>query len=280
MVAALTVVALGLSYAVRGEVRAVSMQKEFAVAGALTEAGAILAARELAVRKGADTSLRRFEVTLEGHPVRVQVVPVTGLIDLNAAEEPLLTALMVVAGGVDAARASVLAQRILDWREPGDAPRQSGAKNAAYVAARSPFRTRGGPFEAPEDLLQVLGIDFDLYVKVRPLVTVHQRGSGRVSPSAAPLPVLRVLAQGDEQVAVEYADARETLGALADSTRFPASYVGQSSTFRYVVEASLRLSNEAFLVTRNVIDVSAPQESMPWTTLWTERFVVAADEAT
>jgi general secretion pathway protein K len=276
MLAALAITATGVVYAVRGEVRSVATFREVAVAGALGEAGVVLAARELVGNRDRDTGLKRFEVVLEQTAVDVRVVPLTGLIDLNAAQEPLLTELIAIAGEVERGRAVGLAQRIIDWRDADDQPRPEGAENSAYAAAGSPFRTRGGPFESPEDLLQVLGVDFDLYTKVRPLVTVHGRGGGRVDPGAAPLAVLRVLASGNEQIAVEYANSREAMGNLADSTRFPAAYIARGQSPRFLVEASVQLSNGAYLVSRWIIDVSAGQDGIPWRTMWAERLVEPA----
>jgi general secretion pathway protein K len=276
MLAALTVTTTGVIYAVRGEVQSVAMFREIAVAGALGEAGVVLAARDLVGSHDRDTGLKRFEVVFEQMAVAVRIVPLTGLIDLNAAPEPLLTDLIATVGEVERGRAASLAQRIIDWRDADDQPRPEGAENVAYAAAGLPFRTRGGPFESPEDLLQVLGVDFDLYTKVRPLVTVHGRGGGRVDPGAAPMAVLRVLTSGNEQIAVEYANARDAMGNLADTTRFPAAYIARGQSPRFLIEASVQLSNGAYLVNRRIIDVSSGQDGIPWRTMWAERLVEPA----
>lgn len=273
MVAALMVMASGVVYAVRGEARAVASFREMAAAGALGDAGVVLASRELAGAKKPESRLRQYEVAYEGSTIGIRVVPLSGLIDLNTAGEALLTDLIAVAGEVDRGQAARLAQRIVDWRDVDEQPQSDGAEDAAYAAAGSPFRTRGGPFEAPEDLLQVLGVDFDLYSKLRPLITVHVRSAGGVDPAAAPLPVLRVLASGNEQIAVDYAAAREASGALADTTRFPAAYLARTQTSRYLVEASVRLSNGAYLAIRKVIDLASAQDGLAWQTLWAERVV-------
>jgi len=276
MIAALLVTVTGVVYAVRGDVRAVSMAREMAAAGALGDAGVVLAARTLAESKQPEARWQQTDLTFDGTYVEVRVIPLAGMIDVNAASEALLTELIAVGGGVDRTQAAVLAQRIIDWRDADEQPQPQGAENAAYAAAGSPFRTRGGPFETTEDLLQVLGIDFDLYEKLRPLVTVHARGDGRVDPAAAPLPVLRVLAAGNDQVASAYAAAREASGALADTTRFPAAFItrGQAGS-RYLIEASVQLSNGAVQVTRKVLELEGAQQGLPWQTLWAERAVVA-----
>lgn len=277
MVAALLLTASGIVLAVRGEVRAVSAAREMAQAGALGDAGIVLAARQLVDGDRQEARLRQFDVDFEGAAIAVRVIPLTGLINLNSAAEPLLAELFAVGGGVDRSMATSLAQRVLDWRDADAQPRPAGAEDPAYIAAGSPFRTRGGPFVVPEDLMQVLGVDFDLFARLRPLVTVHARGDGRVDPLAAPLPVLRVLAGGNEELAASYAGARDASGALADSTRFPAAFVSRGQQpARFLVEAAVPLSNGARLVTRKALDVTATQDGMAWVALWSDRVVEPA----
>jgi len=276
--AALMITATGVVYAVRGEVRSVASFREMALAGAVGDAGVLLVARELVASPKQEGRLQQYDTQFEQSAVSVRVVPLTGLIDLNAAAEPMLTDLIAVAGGVERSQAAPLAQRIIDWRDADEQPHPQGAEDAAYAAAGSPFRTRGGPFESPEDLLQVLGIDYDLYSRLRPLITVHFRGAGRVDPAAAPLSVLRVLASGNEQIALDYANAREASGALADTTRFPVAYIARAQTPRYLIEAAVHLSNGARLVTRKVLDLATAADGLPWQTLWAERVVEPTPE--
>ncbi len=278
-VAALLVTTAGIVHAVRSEVQSVSAQRELASARALGEAGLVLAARELAAeieQRSPAGGLRRYTIDFEQTTISVRIVPLSGLVDLNAASERLLTDLIAVAGGVERDRANSLAQRIIDWRDADGQPQPAGAEDPAYAAAGSPFRTRGGPFEAVEDLLQVLGFDFDLFERVRSLVTVHAAGGGRVDPAAAPLSVLRVLAGGNEQLALAYAAARDASGVLADTTRFPAVYIsGRQPSSRFLVQAALPLSNGAFAVARRIVEVGATHDGVPWQTLWAERAVEA-----
>lgn len=281
MVAALMVMAAGVVHAVRSEVRGVAAQRELAAAWAAAEAGLVLAMRDLAAFRDKGRNVdgwRRYGVSFDQLPLQVTVVPISGLIDLNGASEPLLTELLVVAGGLPRDQATSLAQRILDWRDADNQPRPQGAEDPAYAEARSPFRTRGGPFEAPEDLIQVLGVDFDLYARLRTLITVHGRGDGRVDPNAAPLPVLRVLAGGDDDLALAYAAARDSSGVLADTTRFaPALIAARQPTSRYLLKAAVPLSNGAFAVAQRIVDTGASVHGLPWQSLWASREVEAGD---
>jgi type II secretory pathway component PulK len=52
---------------------------------------------------------------------------------------------------------NVLVDSLLDWREPGDSPRPSGAKTSYYQSLRPAYRCKGAPFSTVEELLLVRG---------------------------------------------------------------------------------------------------------------------------
>lgn len=279
MVAALSLAVTGILYAARIEVRTVASFKEVSQAIAAGDAAIRLAARELAVSLVRSPVLREYETEFEGRLITVRVIPLAGLIDLNAAPESLLADLIAVAGGVERTRAEVLAQRIVDWRDPDDVARPLGAEDNAYAAASSRFRTRGASFEASSDLLQVLGFDFELHARVEKLVTVDlPLATGRVNPAAAPWPVLNVLARGDTSLVDQFVAARRERGALADATRFPSAHVDQSSPSRFRVDALVPLSSGALLVRQSVIDLSGVPPGAAWNVLRADNFVAASDE--
>lgn len=278
LVAAVFVSVTGVLYAARGEIRSTAWHVELGTAAARSDAGTIIMLRRLAAAPDRSPLWRTLELNFDDRALRVTVVPLSGLIDVNAAPETLLADLLAVAGDIDRERAAALAQRIVDWRDPDDSPLAAGAEDASYVAAESRFRTRGHDFEAPEDLLQVLGFDFDLYAKVSKLVTVESRGSGRVNPRSAPPAILRVLASGNDALAGDYERARAADGVLADTTRFRADHVGNDVGTRYLLVVRAGLSNGASLVTRRFVDVGAVVNGIPWVTLRTERVVEEQDD--
>jgi general secretion pathway protein K len=126
---------------------------------------------------------RSYDFEFDGAKVRVQVVDVSGLVDLNASPPDLLADLFAAAG-VERARADQFANTLAAWR--GDSPRQ-------------PLPTRGGaaaqphgPFRAIEQLARLPGMTAGLFTKVEQSVTVF---SGRNFPDAsyAPPPSLAAL---------------------------------------------------------------------------------------
>lgn len=264
LVAALSLMAASMTYTMRAEVRVVSTLRDMAAASALGDAVIQLAAAQLVTPGAIRDQYRQFELDFERRRFEVRVVPLTGLIDLNAAPAALLGDLLATAGGLDADAATILAQRIVDWRDKDDAALPSGAENDAYVAANSLFRTRGEGFEATEDLLQVLGMDVDLYGKISPLVTADG-GADKVDPMAAPLPVLLVLAGANAQVAERVFVARATDGKLADTSGLSPAHTGQSAASRYRIEARVPLPSGVIMVRTQVVDASPSQaQRVPW----------------
>jgi len=104
--------------------------------------------------------------------VTLRMVDVAGKLDLNAADAPLLAAL-IRAVGASAERAEALAAALVDWRDADDFTQPQGAERAQYAAAGLPYAPKNAPFESVSELPLVLGMDAELYARLRPHVTVH-----------------------------------------------------------------------------------------------------------
>ncbi|WP_341647817.1 hypothetical protein [Thauera humireducens] len=80
------------------------------------------------------------EYVFDGARVQVELLPASAYINLNRASPALLQALLVVAGGLDAASAEILAGRIVDWRDVDDAAFMPGGSELdPYLAGGWPF---------------------------------------------------------------------------------------------------------------------------------------------
>lgn len=243
MVAALSVLALGLATTAKTEVSFAQGVRARAQAAALGDAAIQMAVLELRSVAGGHEDHGRFRYLLGDHEISVTAVPADGLIDLNQAGEELLTALFASAGGVDPEQAAELAHRVLAWRMPGLV-----AEAEDYAAAGVTFRPRGGVFEYPEDLLQVLGVNWPLYANVHRLITVRGGGIG-VAPQAAPEEVLWVLAGGDRELAAQIAGRREDDPA-ADVTGLDGRFVEGGGSPVYRMESRVRIGGLTYLRTR------------------------------
>lgn len=254
MVAALTVVVTGITRSVREEVRVAALSRQSVEAGALGDAAIHLVLQEMAVQTTPVARLTQMRVPYRNAQIEVQVMPLNGLIDINNAPAELLAALYVQAGGLAAPAAAELARATIETRM---------RKDARGLAER---------FEAPEDLLRVPGVAYDLYAKIVDLVTADLRGGGKVNPLAAPAPVLAVLAGGNVAVAARIAAARDAGQEGIDTTALDAGLTDSLSVRRYRIQARLPLSDGMWLrVSRSVELDGRGRSGLPWYTFHTQR---------
>lgn len=257
MVAALSVLALGLAAAAKSEVRSAQGIRARAEAAALGDAAIQLAVLELRSTDIGYEEYVHFDYELGGRSIIVAAVPAGGLIDLNQAGEELLAGLFAGSGGLDPEPAAQLAHRVVAWRTPG---LQLEAED--YAAAGVAFRPRGGPFEYPEDLLQVLGVTYPLYARVRDLITVRGGGVG-VAPQAASEAVLTLLAGGDRDLAARIALSRRDDPAT-DFTGLDNRFFGGGSSPVYRMDARVRVGDRSYRRTRWLDLSQGSPDGAPW----------------
>lgn len=257
MVAALSVLALGLAAAAKSEVRSAQGVRVRAEAAALGDAAIQLAVLELRSTDIGYEDYVRFDYELGGRSITVAAVPAGGLVDLNQASEQLLIGLFAGSGGLDPELAAELAHRVVAWRTPGLV-----VEAEDYAAAGVAFRPRGGPFEYPEDLLQVLGVSYPLYARVRDLITVRGGGAG-VAPKAASEAVLTLLAGGDRELAARIADSRRDDPAT-DFTGLDNRFLGGGSSPVYRMDARVRMGERSYRRTRWLDLSQGSPDGAPW----------------
>jgi general secretion pathway protein K len=124
---------------------------------------------------------RIYPLEFEGFEVEVEIYDETGKVDINVADGVLLAA-MFEFGGLDEVAAEALAAAVLDWRDPDDLISVNGAEEGEYKAADRSYTPRNAPFETVSEIQQVLGMSFELYRELEPLMTIY---SGRAQPNPA-----------------------------------------------------------------------------------------------
>ena len=250
IVAALSIVVTSMGYSVRHEVRALSGAKQALTGRAIGEAAIHLVLQDLAPRQSRVPGLEVVNTTFRETQVTVQVLPLSGLIDINNAPPALLAALLSVAGELAADRAAALAAVVVDTRSAKDA------------------RGRQVGFEAPEDLLRVPGIDYHLYAKISALVTADVQGNGRVAPLAASQGVLLVLALGNAAKAAGIAADRESRRVGIDLTSLNRELTDSSANSpRYELQARVPLAGGSWLLVSRTVDFGASRNGLPWRTI-------------
>ena len=99
---------------------------------------------------------------------------------------------MLVSIGLPTDEAQHLAAAIADYRDPDNIKTPGGAEAFDYEAAGLKHGPKNGPFDSPEEAMQVLGMTPEILRAISPLVTVHSP-SGEVNVQAASPAVRRAL---------------------------------------------------------------------------------------
>jgi general secretion pathway protein K len=151
-----------------------------------------------------------FAVTFDGLAMEARVQDEGGKIDLNAAPAPLLRKLLQSAG-LDEDAADAETDRILDWREPGDARHPNGAGRGDYEAAGLPYAPRRRALPTVAELKLVMGITPELFAALQPAATVVSQQPG-VDAAVAPRAALLALPDIDGESADDILRARHASG--------------------------------------------------------------------
>ncbi|WP_311230445.1 MULTISPECIES: type II secretion system protein GspK [unclassified Acidovorax] len=239
-----------------------SLSRQSVQAQALGDGAIQIALQALSANNQPLTQWVQSQVVYRGVSMQVQVTPLSGYIDINAAPPSLLERLFSVAGGLAPAAAQTAAQAVIAVRDTPDA---RGARQR---------------FEAEEDLLRVPGIDYDLYARLADLLTADVRGSGRVNPLAAPVEVLMVLTGGNAGAAMQIASRRAAGQVGVDTSSIDGSLTEISAVRQFRIQARVPMADGSVMrIARNVaLDARMP-DGAPWHTFRTFRSVEPVQRA-
>jgi general secretion pathway protein K len=252
LVAAMSLIITGIVQAVRSEARITGLQRQAVVANAMADAAILLALQSMHAKKvELPKNILVVPVQFEGQTNEVSVRSLNGLIDINNASVALLSDLFRYGGAVTPQAAQSLGQGTVDFRQT------KSAKG----------RLQG--FDAIEDLLSVPGLTYDLYVKIKNLVTADlKNGSGRVNPLAAPLGVLQVLTGGDVSRAAILAATRDADPSLMDTSFLKPDQIEMTASSNLQFQVRVALPDGGVLQKMWLIYWgSDPRSGLPWRVL-------------
>jgi general secretion pathway protein K len=151
---------------------------------------------------------RVYQQEIDGILVEVSAIDERGKLDINAAEELSLGNLFV-GHGMQPDEAELLAAAVLDWRDQDDMERVNGAEEDAYFAAGLQVGPANRPFIMAEELLQVIGMPYELFRRIEPGITVFSR-SGEPEPAFAPVEALMALPDITFEEALNFVEERNS----------------------------------------------------------------------
>ena len=152
---------------------------------------------------------RPYEFDFDGAHVSVELTDETGKIDINSADPLVLTSLFISVG-VDFDRAESLTDAIQDWKDADDLPLAKGAEINEYKAAGLSYGPRNAPFQTVSEIQQVLGMDYDLYSRIEPAITIYGSG-GQPNAAYAPIEALRALPNMTDDYAKQLIALRQSM---------------------------------------------------------------------
>ena len=185
---------------------------------------------------------RPFLVQFQDARVEVLVTDERGKLNINSATDAELRQLFF-ANGLEQDQADLLTDAILDWTDIDEMTRPNGAELPEYESAGYQVGPGNRSFVMVEELLQVLGLPWELYQQIEPGLTVWS-DSRAVNPAYAPAEALLAMPDMTRELADEFVQARHDLESLNDlNLALPSGQVamaqGRGLTYSIVAKATL-----------------------------------------
>lgn len=141
--------------------------------------------------------------------VEVRITDDSGKINLNGADSKVLTNLFT-ARGVPPDRAEALAAAVKDWIDGDDETSLNGAEDPDYKAAGLSYGPANAQFSTVSELQQVLGMNYELFTRVEPALTIF---TGQSMPNAqyAPLEALEAMPDMTPECARQIIEQRQAM---------------------------------------------------------------------
>ena len=195
---------------------------------------------------------RPYEFDFDTAHVRVELLDESGKIDINTAEDQQLQALFVSVG-VDPDHAMQLVDALQDFRDPDDIPRPQGAEADAYKLQGLSYGPRNQPFTSVAEVQQVLGMNYELYRKIEPAITIYA-SAPKPNPAYAPFEVLMTFPGMTPELAQQIIAARQQVqpgqAAAAQPLTMPdgSPIVANGAGNTYTIKSRATLANGASTV--------------------------------
>ncbi len=114
---------------------------------------------------------RPYDFEFEGAKISVGIQDESGKLDINAANGEVMKRFFASAG-VDERLAQQISDAVLDWRDADDLTQPMGAEDADYEREDYPYGAADTGFLTVGELQQVMGMDYELYRRLEPDLTI------------------------------------------------------------------------------------------------------------
>lgn len=217
---------------------------------------------------------RTYQLYFENILVEIQVTDERGKVNLNNADEPSLARLFA-GNGLDEEYAELLAAAVADWRDSDEMERPNGAELPTYESAGLEIGPGNHRFVLIEELLQVLGMPWELFKRIENAVTVYE-DSALPDPAYGPAEALVALPDITPEDALNFVTERHSQepGASA-GLELPSgqTVMARGRGLTYSIQAKATLPNGVWDQLRATIRLGGTSDGRPFRILrWREGF--------
>ena len=217
---------------------------------------------------------RTYQTELDGVLVEVSATDERGRVDINATDE-LTLANLFIGHGMEFDAAELLAAAVLDWRDEDELERVNGAEEDAYLAAGLEMGPANRSFMMTEELLQVIGMEYELYRLLEPGITVFSRVA-EPNPAFAPVEALMAMPDITYEEAVNFVQERNSqLPGDSVGTELPNGLMvmEQGRGVTYSIQARATMPNGVWEQLQATIRLGGGRDGRPYRILrWREGF--------
>lgn len=217
---------------------------------------------------------RPYATEFEGVLIEVSATDERGKLDINAASEATW-AILFTNHGMDPADAELLAARVMDWRDPDTTERVNGAEEDAYLAEGELAIPGNRNFMLVDELLQVLGMPYELWRAMEPGLTVYSR-SDLPDIAFAPAEALLAIPDITQEEALNFVAERHSQeSGVGPEITLPngQTVVAQGRGLTYSIRVKATLPNGVWDQIETTVRLGGTSGELPYRILrWREGF--------
>jgi len=217
---------------------------------------------------------RPYELRFHGAILEIKVTDERGKLDINAADETALEQLFLN-NGLDDDQATYLAAAMKDWNDPDELERPNGAEVEAYLASGLSVGPGNRSFVMVEELLQVLGMSWELFQEIEPGLTVFS-AAGEPNPAYAPVEALMARPDMTPDDALNFVAQRHSQDAASGlAIALPDGQIAMARGrgLTYSIQAKATLPNGVWDQVEATIRLGGSPDGRPFRILrWSEGF--------